>query len=168
MTGIRRPEPEHPFCPRGIPGATIQPNHWPYEGNPSEQRRKRTDQRPDETAKDGFNCHMLSKDEKENIKRAIDKKAHDLDVRIEEYKELTKPIPPSDAIGRVSRMDAINNKSVNEAALRQAENLRQGLHRAMSRLNDDRFGLCNGCGKPIPTNRLLLMPGAVSCVRCAG
>ena len=111
---------------------------------------------------------MLTKEEKENIKQAIDKKARDLDARIEEYKELTKPIPPSDAIGRVSRMDAINNKSVNEAALRQAEKLRQGLHRAIKRLDDERFGLCNGCGKPIPIGRLLLMPGAISCVRCAG
>ena len=31
------------------------------------------------------------------------------------------PIAPENAIGRVSRMDAINNKSVNEAALKKAE-----------------------------------------------
>ncbi len=86
---------------------------------------------------------MLSKEEKENIKKAIVKKAQGLDERIAEYRELTKPIPPSEAIGRVSRMDAINNKSVNEAALRQAEKLRQGLDRALQRLDDDRFGLCN-------------------------
>ena len=73
---------------------------------------------------------------------AIERKAQDLDERIEEYRELTKPIPPSEAIGRVSRMDAINNKSVNEAALRQAEKQRQGLDRALQRLDDDRFGLC--------------------------
>ena len=83
----------------------------------------------DVSAKDGFNCHMLSNDEKENIKAAIHKKAEELDARILEYRELTKPIPPSEAIGRVSRMDAINNKSVNEAALRQAEKLRAGLDR---------------------------------------
>ena len=44
-----------------------------------------------------------------------------LDERIVEYRELTKPIPPENAIGRVSRMDAINNRSINEAALRTAE-----------------------------------------------
>ena len=83
---------------------------------------------------------MLSPDEKEKIRVAIERKARDLDERIEEYRELTKPIPPSEAIGRVSRMDAINNKSVNEAALRQAEKQRQGLDRALQRLDDDRFG----------------------------
>jgi len=111
---------------------------------------------------------MLSQKDKAKIRQALVQKAAHLDKRIAEYRELTKPIPPSDAIGRVSRMDAINNKSVNEAALRQAQKLRQGLDRALQRLDDDRFGLCNGCGKPIPTGRLLLMPGAISCVRCAG
>lgn len=111
---------------------------------------------------------MLSPDEKDKIRVAIERKARDLDERIEEYRELTKPIPPSEAIGRVSRMDAINNKSVNEAALRQAEKQRQGLDRALQRLDDDRFGLCTRCGELIPTGRLLLMPGAVTCVRCAG
>jgi len=111
---------------------------------------------------------MLSPEEKEKIKEAILRKAEELDDRITEYRELTKPIPPSDAIGRVSRMDAINNKSVNEAALRQAEKQRQGLDRALQRLDDDRFGLCTRCGEAIPTGRIMLMPGALTCVRCAG
>jgi len=111
---------------------------------------------------------MLSHEEKEKVRLAIERKAKHLDERIEEYRELTKPIPPSEAIGRVSRMDAINNKSVNEAALRQAERQRQGLNRAIQRLDDDRFGLCTRCGTPIPIGRLLLMPGALTCVRCAG
>ncbi|MDA9863845.1 TraR/DksA C4-type zinc finger protein [Flavobacteriales bacterium] len=111
---------------------------------------------------------MLSQKDKAKIRQALVQKAAHLDERIAEYRELTKPIPPSEAIGRVSRMDAINNKSVNEAALRQSEKQRQGLDRALQRLDDDRFGLCVRCGQPIPIGRLLLMPGATSCVRCAG
>ena len=64
---------------------------------------------------------MLTQEEKRDIKERINKKMQSLKERIEEYTELTKPIPPSDSIGRVSRMDAINNRSVNEAALRQLE-----------------------------------------------
>ena len=37
---------------------------------------------------------------------------------IEDFKEMTQPVAPDNAIGRVSRMDAINNKSVAEAGLR--------------------------------------------------
>ena len=110
----------------------------------------------------------MSPEELQTIEQRALRKREDLEERIAEYRELTKPIPPSEAIGRVSRMDAINNKSVNEAALRQAEKQRQGLDRALHRLDDDRFGLCTRCGEPIPTGRLLLMPGALTCVRCAG
>ena len=46
------------------------------------------------------------------FERRVATKLEFLDERIEEYRELTKPIPPENAIGRVSRMDAINNKSV--------------------------------------------------------
>ena len=109
---------------------------------------------------------MPDKAQQEQIREAIAKKMASLDERIIEYRELTKPIPPNDAIGRVSRMDAINNRSVNEAALRQIEKQRAGLERAVQRLDDDRFGLCVRCGEEIPVGRILLMPGAMTCVRC--
>ena len=110
---------------------------------------------------------MLSPEEKEKIRVAIERKARDLDERIEEYRELTKPIPPSEAIGRVSRMDAINNRSVNEAALRQLERELAALEKALLRMRDEKYGKCMQCGQDIPTGRLMLMPGATRCVRCA-
>ena len=36
---------------------------------------------------------------------------------IAQYAQLSKPIAPENAIGRVSRMDAINNKSINDRGL---------------------------------------------------
>ena len=80
---------------------------------------------------------------------------------------MTKPIPPSDSIGRVSRMDAINNRSVNEAALRQLEIQVMGLEDAMQRLGEDKFGRCVNCGEKIPLGRIIIMPGAIRCVRCS-
>ena len=109
---------------------------------------------------------MLTAKEKIDIRNRIKSKIADIDERIIEYKELTKPIPPSVAIGRVSRMDAINNRSINEAALRQIEKQRKGLESALNRLNDDKFGRCVGCGDVIPIGRILIMPGATKCVRC--
>ena len=109
---------------------------------------------------------MLTDKEKIDIRNRIHRKIVDIDERILEYRELTKPIPPSVAIGRVSRMDAINNRSINEAALRQFEVQRKGLESALARLNDDTFGRCVGCGEVIPVGRILIVPGATKCVRC--
>lgn len=83
------------------------------------------------------------------------------------YRELTKPIAPENAIGRVSRMDAINNKSVNEAALRKAEVKLKNLKVALSKLDDADFGICIRCKQQIPLGRILLMPQAITCVQCA-
>ena len=105
--------------------------------------------------------------ELEEFERRVSTKLTTLDERIEEYRELTRPIPPENAIGRVSRMDAINNRSVNEAALRTAEKQKTELLRALDRLRDDKFGLCHACGKRIPIGRILLVPAATRCVKCA-
>ena len=86
---------------------------------------------------------------------------------ISKYKELTKPIAPENAIGRISRMDAINNKTVNEAALRTAEQKLTNLKIALSNINDIDFGLCFKCKQQIPTGRILLMPQSRFCVNCA-
>lgn len=83
------------------------------------------------------------------------------------YRELTKPIAPENAIGRVSRMDAINNKSVNEAALRKVETKLKNLEVALSKVDDADFGICLKCKKEIPLGRIMLLPHAVTCVHCA-
>ena len=109
----------------------------------------------------------MTPDDLKQIRQRAERKKVDLEERIREYRELTKPIPPSEAIGRVSRMDAINNRSVNEAALRQLERELEGLIKAMDRMREEKYGKCLRCGEDIPTGRLMLMPGATRCVRCA-
>jgi DnaK suppressor protein len=86
---------------------------------------------------------------------------------IEEYRDLTKPISPDCAIGRVSRMDAINNKSVTEAALRQAENKLKGLKHVLSLYGTEDFGKCVKCKAEIPAGRILFRPESLYCVNCA-
>ena len=63
----------------------------------------------------------MKKENQQEIKKRILEELEKTKESIREYKEITKPISPENAIGRVSRMDAINNKSVVEAALRKAE-----------------------------------------------
>lgn len=100
---------------------------------------------------------------KEKIIIEIDK----TEKSIIEYKEITKPIAPDCAIGRISRMDAINNKSVAEAALRTAEEKLDKLNYVIKQLGEDDFGVCAKCKKTIPIGRILLMPQSRHCVNCA-
>jgi len=81
-----------------------------------------------------------------------------------QLEELTKPIAPENAIGRISRMDAINIKSVNEVSLRSLKQKLKNIELVLQRINDPGFGLCKKCGSPIPEGRLLLMTGSTLCV----
>lgn len=104
---------------------------------------------------------------KEEIKLQIEEKIIKLKDDINKLIELTKPISPDCAIGRVSRMDAINNKSINEAALRQKQNQLKALEYAINHVNDPDFGKCIKCGQEIPLGRIMLMPESKKCVSCA-
>jgi len=86
---------------------------------------------------------------------------------VEDYKAMTNPIAPDVAIGRISRMDAINNKGVMEAALRQAEEKLKSLRLVLSKFGATDFGLCMKCRKPIPLARILIRPESLHCINCA-
>ena len=86
---------------------------------------------------------------------------------IKEYKEMVKPIAPDVAIGRISRMDAINNKSVAEASLRQTEEKLLNLKKVADKLGSKDFGICIKCKQPIPIGRILIRPESLHCVNCA-
>ena len=109
----------------------------------------------------------MDKKKQKYFKEKILTEIKTLQTKITELKEATKPIPPDIAIGRISRMDAINNKSINEAALRTAENKLTKLEMALEIVGKPKFGTCIRCGQEIPEGRLLIMPESVKCTNCA-
>ena len=108
----------------------------------------------------------MKSQEKVQIKDYLLKEKNKITKRIEELIELTQPIEPDCAIGRISRMDAINNKSINETALRKARDKFNKIAISLEHIDDDNFGACIECGELIPIQRLLIMPGSL-CIKCA-
>ena len=106
---------------------------------------------------------MASDDIKQTILDEISK----TEKSIAEYKDMVKPIAPDVAIGRISRMDAINNKSVMEASLRQAEEKLRNLNKVHAQIGSKEFGICLKCKQPIPIGRILIRPESLYCVNCA-
>lgn len=98
------------------------------------------------------------------IKEAIEKTEKD----IERFSEMAQPVAPDDAIGRISRMDAINNKSVTEASLRKSKEKLKQLKYMLQNCHAPDFGQCAKCKATIPLGRMLLMPQSRFCVNCAG
>ena len=109
----------------------------------------------------------MKKDKKEQLKNHITQKIAELKDDIESYKELTKPVAPDNAIGRITRMEAIGSKSINEAALRKAKKTLLRLEKVSRIIDDPDFGFCSICEEAIPFGRLMAIPESDVCVQCA-
>lgn len=109
----------------------------------------------------------MTNEEKEQLRKKIEEHIIQAEKEIVHLEDATQPISPENSLGRVSRMDAINNKSVAEAALRSSKRKIGRLKLALTKIDEPNFGNCAICKKPIAPMRLLLMPQSTECVRCA-
>ena len=71
------------------------------------------------------------------------------------------------AIGRLSRMDAMQNQQMALELRRRQENQLLRIKNALKRMDRGRYGLCGKCKGPIADERLEGSPDVVMCVRCA-
>ncbi len=110
----------------------------------------------------------MTQAEQEELLQIIHEQIQTTKDEIVELMELTKPISLDNSIGRLSRMDAINNKTINEKALRDKKKILQKLERAVERHANGKLGRCLKCGDEIPFGRLKIMPYTTRCVKCAG
>lgn len=100
------------------------------------------------------------------LKEKIENDIQKLGLKIEELRDFTQAIEPDCAIGRISRMDAINNKSVFDASLRNSKKRKSELEYALKLVEEKNFGLCVNCGAHIGMDRLLIRPEVRLCVAC--
>ena len=71
------------------------------------------------------------------------------------------------SIGRLSRMDALQNQQMALELKRRQENQLLRIENAFKRLANGQYGLCGKCKKPIEEDRLEGFPDTITCVRCA-
>ena len=70
------------------------------------------------------------------------------------------------AVGRVSRIDAIQQQQMAIASQQQASNLLKQTELALRRIDDGEYGNCLHCGEPIAYARLQAQPFASLCIDC--
>jgi DnaK suppressor protein len=109
----------------------------------------------------------MNKEERKHLKEKIADLIAKSEKEIIELEENTRPISPENSIGRISRMDAINNKSVMEAALRSKKQKLGKLKLALTKVGSENFGICSECKNPIQPARLMYLPESSKCIRCA-
>lgn len=71
------------------------------------------------------------------------------------------------AVGRLSRMDAMQQQAMAEAAERARQHDLVRIDMAERRIASGDYGYCEECDEEIPDGRLAIDPMASRCVRCA-
>ena len=72
------------------------------------------------------------------------------------------------SVGRLSRMDAMQQQAMAQAAERSRRRELTRIELAERRLREGDYGWCAECGEEIPDGRLAIDPMAEKCVHCAG
>ncbi len=109
----------------------------------------------------------MNPDERQELKSKIKEEIEAQRKLIASLSETSKPVAPDNAIGRLSRMEALNDRAVSEASLNVAQTKLSRLETALGKVNQPDFGICVSCDHPIPPGRIVLMPEATRCVLCA-
>jgi RNA polymerase-binding transcription factor len=109
----------------------------------------------------------MNEEKKESLRQHMTDRIDVVKTDIVNFEQLVKPVSPDNAIGRLTRMEAISNKCINEAALAKSKRTLAELERALNGIDDPEFGFCAVCEEPIPFARLMAMPESELCVQCA-
>ena len=70
-------------------------------------------------------------------------------------------------VGRVSRMDALQQQAMSQEAKRRREVALRNIELALARMDAGDYGFCDDCGEEIPPGRLEIDPAGPLCVDCA-
>lgn len=91
-------------------------------------------------------------------------------VRLEEVleisKEGTRPVDLDEPIGRLSRMDAIQQQQMTIANRGSYERKLRQIEAAIDALDKEEFGFCRSCEEPIGYRRLKARPETPFCFAC--
>ncbi len=109
----------------------------------------------------------LSTSDLDSLRQALERLETELNAALADSAEAARPIElDQPAIGRVSRIDAIQQQKMLEAN-RASQKGRVGLiHAALARLDEGEYGDCRGCGEGIGLARLTARPESAFCIEC--
>ena len=91
----------------------------------------------------------------------------EIQTDLDASKEASGVVELDTSIGRLSRMDAMQNQQMALELRRRQEQQLQRIANALKRMDKGTYGSCGKCKQPIAEDRLEISPDVVMCVRCA-
>ncbi len=109
---------------------------------------------------------MLRPEDIEHYKALLLQRQKEVADQFAQLEEMSQPVSPDPAIGRLTRQDAMQQQQMTLESRRRLDLQGTQLKTALQRITDHKFGTCVLCKEPIATARLEIVPESPLCVPC--
>jgi DnaK suppressor protein len=109
----------------------------------------------------------MTTEQKNKIQQQIQHELSELETQITQLSAKLQPIAPDCSLGRLTRMEAMNEQEVSQRILDETLLRQTRLRNALSRIDHAMFGICIECEEAIGLERMKIRPESVRCVDCA-
>jgi DnaK suppressor protein len=110
---------------------------------------------------------LLSDADLAELEELICSHVEHLEALLDDREEASKPVQlDQQSIGRVSRIDAIQQQQMAVSNKKTAEKELISLRLALKKMTEDEYGYCESCGEDIGFKRLQIKPEAEFCISC--
>jgi DnaK suppressor protein len=108
----------------------------------------------------------LSAEQEEELRVDLQRLLGEHDVTLAKKSDATATVDLDQPIGRLSRMDAIQQQKMAVEQRRRIELRRGQLRQALGWMEDGDYGCCRRCEEPIGFRRLKARPESAFCLGC--
>mgnify|MGYP001330068514 FL=1 len=109
----------------------------------------------------------MNADRIEHFRERLQELAGEINADLAANKDDSGIVQLDTSIGRLSRMDAMQNQQMALELRRRRENQLLRIENAFKRMDQGRYGICGKCRKPIDEARLEGFPDVVTCISCS-
>jgi DnaK suppressor protein len=108
----------------------------------------------------------MTPEKNDHLKRKLNELAAELRAALSADNE-SAPVALDTAIGRLTRMDAIQSQQMALALKQRQQNQLLRVEKALKAIEQGTYGQCRKCGEPIAEERLEIQRDALFCMACA-
>ena len=103
----------------------------------------------------------------EKYRKQLEESLVEIEQYLEKTEESAEAVSPDKSLGRLSRMEAMQDQQLMLEARRRKKMQKVAVQSALQRIDNGQFGTCIFCGQPIAPERLEFTPEATTCVKCS-
>ena len=115
----------------------------------------------------GMSMEELTEEQRTELRLDLQALQRDLRLTMADEQGRSDTVTLDQPIGRLSRMDAMQQQEMAKAERRRAELRLERVAVALERMTDEEYGWCSDCEEPIGYRRLKARPDSFFCLACS-